>query len=74
VDALVKHLLEDSLSSLFPQERTEALGAMLPTAGLPEQGFQNDEIGSMLSEIEAMPEQELRTMFTGRKSKSQGAV
>ncbi len=65
VEALVKHLSEDGLSPLFPRVQAE---------DKCEPSRHDDKIGSLLSEIEAMPEQELRAMFTGGKSKSQGAV
>ncbi|MFH0997755.1 MAG: type I polyketide synthase [Pseudomonadota bacterium] len=65
VEALVKHLSEDGPSPLFPRVQAE---------DKCEPSRHDDKIGSLLSEIEAMPEQELRAMFTGGKSKTQGAV
>ena len=73
VEALVKHLSEDVLSPLFPQVQAETIESLLP-ADLLEHGFYNDKIGSMLSEIEAIPEQELMAMLTSRKPKNREAA
>ncbi len=73
VAALVKHLSEDVLSPLFPQVQAETIESLLP-ADLLEHGFYNDKIGSMLLEIEAIPEQELMAMLTSRKPKNREAV
>lgn len=65
VEALMNHLTENALSTLFPKVEIEAERELLRS---------DDEIGSLLSEIEAIPERDLRAMFAGRKSKSQGTV
>jgi acyl transferase domain-containing protein/acyl carrier protein len=59
VEALVTHLSEEALSALFPRAPAET--------GPPAFGG-DDDIDSLLSEIEAMPEQDLRALFTGGKT------
>ncbi|MFH0729430.1 MAG: SDR family NAD(P)-dependent oxidoreductase [Pseudomonadota bacterium] len=58
VEALVTHLSEEALSSLFPRAPAETGPAAFGG---------DDDIDSLLSEIEAMPEQELRALFTDDK-------
>jgi len=65
VEALVSHLSQEVLSPLFPESRAQDRRE-------PEQD--DDEIGSLLSEIGAMPDEELRARFTAGKSKPRGAV
>jgi NAD(P)-dependent dehydrogenase (short-subunit alcohol dehydrogenase family)/acyl carrier protein len=65
LEALMTHLSEDRLTPLFPPAPAEAERA--PSR-------EEDEITSLLLKIEAMTDQELRSMFTGGKSKPAGSV
>ena len=66
VEALVNHLAGEALSPLFSQPAEE------PEEVVP---GKDDEVDSLLSELEEMSEQELKARLTGEKTKSsRGAV
>ena len=68
VEALVAHLVQDALAARF----VPAAGASEPPQEAGSAGGGVGDLGALLSEIEAVPEQALRAMFSKSKTKRQG--